>query len=72
VQARDQYYTLPISQQSVYDHIEASYNIGTPEQCWAEMESFADEFKTDEISIITVTHSQADRLDSYRLLAEKL
>lgn len=71
-QVRDRYKTLPISQQSIYDHIEASYTIGTPEQCWAEMESFAYDFKTNEISLITVTHSQEDRLESYRLLAEKL
>jgi luciferase family oxidoreductase group 1 len=71
VQVRHRYTSLPVSQQSMYDHIEAGYTIGTPEQCWAEMELFADEFKTNEISLITVTHSQADRLDSYRLLAER-
>jgi luciferase family oxidoreductase group 1 len=72
VQVRDCYNTLPLSHQALYDQIEASYTIGTPDQCWAELESFSHDFKTSEISLITVTHSQSDRLDSYRLLAKNL
>lgn len=71
-QVRDRYYAMPASHQAMFDRIEASYTIGTSEQCWAEMESLAETFNTDEISLVTVTHSQADRLDSYRLLAKNL
>ena len=71
-QVRDRYNSLPVSQQSMYDGIEVNYTIGTPDQCWAEIESLSHEFKTNEISIVTITHSQAERLESYRLLAKKL
>lgn len=63
---------MPVSHQAMFDRIEASYTIGTSEQCWAEMNQLASEFKVDEISLVTVTHSQADRLDSYQLLAKNL
>ncbi|MBU1296831.1 MAG: MsnO8 family LLM class oxidoreductase [Gammaproteobacteria bacterium] len=71
-QVRDRYHAMPASHQALFDRIEASYTIGTPEQCWAEIESLAEAFNTDEISLVTVTHSQSDRLDSYRLLAKNL
>ncbi|UTV98448.1 MsnO8 family LLM class oxidoreductase [Marinomonas rhizomae] len=71
-QVRDRYHAMPVSHQAMFDRIEASYTIGTSEQCWAEMESLAETFNTDEISLVTVTHSQADRLDSYRLLSKNL
>jgi luciferase family oxidoreductase group 1 len=71
-EVRDRYRALPASHQALFDRIEASYTIGTPEQCWDEMTTLATEFNIDEMSLVTVTHSQADRLDSYRLLAKNL
>ena len=71
-QVRDRYRDMPASHQALFDRIEASYTIGTPEQCWVEMNDLARSFNVDEISLVTVTHSQADRLDSYRLLAKNL
>ncbi|MCB5161010.1 MsnO8 family LLM class oxidoreductase [Marinomonas algarum] len=68
-EVRDRYRTMPVSHQALFDRVEASYTIGTPEQCWAEFEGFSQTFNTKEISLVTVTYSQADRLASYRLLA---
>lgn len=68
-QVRDQYASLPASQQALFDSIESSYTIGTADQCWAEFDTLAKAYRTDEISLVTVTYRQADRLESYRLLA---
>ena len=65
---RDRYNRLSISEQAIFDQVESSYTIGTPEQCWAEIEMLANEFTTQEISLVTVTHSQEHRLNSYHLL----
>jgi luciferase family oxidoreductase group 1 len=68
-QVRDRYHRLSISEQAIFDQVESSYTIGTPEQCWAEIEMLANEFTTQEISLVTVTYSQEHRLNSYRLLS---
>jgi len=70
-EVRDRYKAMSSSHQSIFDKIEESYTIGTVDQCWSEFEILANEFQTDELSLVTVTHSQEDRLDSYRLLAGK-
>ncbi len=51
-----------------YDKILADYTVGTPEQCAEEITRLASEFCCDEIATVTVTHSQDDRIDSYRQL----
>ncbi|MGO3346098.1 MAG: MsnO8 family LLM class oxidoreductase [Marinomonas sp.] len=68
-QVQDRYRRLPASEQAMFDRIQASYTIGSVAQCQDEIESLARHFKTDEISTVTVTYSQAERLDSYRLLS---
>ncbi|MCC6076882.1 LLM class flavin-dependent oxidoreductase [Pseudomonas sp. GCM10022188] len=44
--------------------------VGTPEQCWEQFHAFARDYQLDELGLVTVTHSFADRINSYRLLAE--
>ena len=51
-----------------YDKILSGYTVGTPEQCAEEISALGKDFGCDEISTVTVTHSQEDRVDSYRQL----
>jgi luciferase family oxidoreductase group 1 len=71
-EVRDQYQQWAPSMQATYDHILSGYTVGTAEQCWEEIHQLAREFSCEEISIVTVTHSQNDRLESYRLLGQAL
>ena len=60
------------SEEAEYQHIESGYTIGTPEQCRDEIETLAKAFGTDEITVVTVTHDFAARVNSYTLLANAL
>jgi len=60
-----------VSQEAQYKHILQGYTFGTAEHCMAEINDLASAFGTNEIAIVTVTHSFAAKLDSYRLLAGK-
>ncbi len=71
-EVQDRYRAMPASDQAYYDHILGGYTVGTPDQCWQEIEQLAQAFDCDEISTVTVTHSHHDRMDSYRLLAQNL
>ncbi|MBR9828660.1 MAG: MsnO8 family LLM class oxidoreductase [Oceanospirillales bacterium] len=71
-EVRDRYNAMSASHQAAYDHILNGYTVGTPEQCWQEIEQLAKAFDCDEVSTVTVTHSHYDRMDSYRLLAKHL
>ena len=71
-EVQDRYQQLPVSIQAAYDHILAGYTVGTPEQCWDEMDTLSNAFGCDELSLVTVTYSQAERLDSYQLLGSEL
>ncbi len=71
-QVQDRYRELPASYQAEYDHILNGYTVGTPDQCWQEMEQLASQFGCDEIGTVCVTYSHDDRMDSYRLLAKNL
>ena len=71
-EVQDRYLQLSPSLQAAYDDVLNGYTVGTPEQCAEEINQLAIEYRCDEISIVTVTHSFADRLDSYRLLAKGL
>ncbi|MFG1490566.1 LLM class flavin-dependent oxidoreductase, partial [Oceanospirillum sp. HFRX-1_2] len=71
-EVRDRYNAMPASHQALFDQIAAGYTIGSPEQCWEEINQLAKDFATDEISAVTVTYSQQERLDSYQLLGKYL
>jgi len=69
-EVQDRYRVMPVSQQSAFDKIIGEYTVGNPEQCLDEIDTLAREFGCDEVALISVTHSQQERLDSYRLLAQ--
>lgn len=43
---------------------------GTPEQIKGKLEKLAEDYKVDELMIVTITHDFADRLRSYELLSQ--
>ncbi|SEQ01930.1 luciferase family oxidoreductase, group 1 [Amphritea atlantica] len=67
-EVQDRYRTLPSAHQAAYNHILNGYTVGTPEQCAEEIHQLAKTFDCDEIATVAVTHSQADRIDSYTRL----
>ncbi len=69
-QVSDRYRVMPESQKAMFDKILAEYTVGNPDECLDEISQLAKVFGCDEVALITVTHSQQERLDSYRLLAE--
>jgi luciferase family oxidoreductase group 1 len=69
-QVRDLYQSWPESMKDVFDHILAGYTVGTPEQCWDEINTLATAYSCDELALVTVTYSQSDRLESYRLIGQ--
>ena len=71
-EVQNRYQAMPKSHQALFDQIAAGYTIGTPEQCWEEISQLAQDFATDEVATVTVTYSQKERLDSYRLLGKFL
>lgn len=46
--------------------------VGDPAQCHAKLEALAAAYGADELVIVTITYDFADRLRSYRLLAEAM
>lgn len=71
-QVQDEYRQWSVSLQAAFDHIMSGYTVGTPEQCWDEIQTLAKVYDCPELALVTVTHSQADRLDSYRLIGQFL
>lgn len=61
---------LSPGEQAELDATRNAMVVGTPEQCWEQFAAFARDYQLDELGLVTVTHSFADRLNSYRLLAE--
>ena len=43
---------------------------GDPQQVKEKLESLAETYQTDDLSIVTICHDYADRLRSYELVAE--
>jgi alkanesulfonate monooxygenase SsuD/methylene tetrahydromethanopterin reductase-like flavin-dependent oxidoreductase (luciferase family) len=54
----------------VADRIETQF-VGTPSQVTDQLERLRDATEADELIITTITHDHADRVRSYRLLAEE-
>ena len=67
-EVRNRYNSFPPALKANYDNILDGYTVGTPEQCAEEISGLANDFGCDEISTVTVTYSQEDRIDSYRQL----
>jgi alkanesulfonate monooxygenase SsuD/methylene tetrahydromethanopterin reductase-like flavin-dependent oxidoreductase (luciferase family) len=54
----------------VDDRVETQF-VGTPQQVADQLETLRDAVEADELVITTITHRHADRVNSYRLLAEE-
>ncbi len=65
---QDRYKAFSPAHQAEYDHILNGYTVGTPEQCAEEITQLTKAFDCNEVATVAVTHSQADRLDSYTQL----
>lgn len=46
--------------------------IGNPQEVGKALHQLQTKYKTDEMMILTITHSPKDRVNSYRLIAEKV
>ena len=62
---------LSPADQRYYDETLATMVVGTPAECRAELEALARDYGTNEICVVNVSYSFADRLRSYELLAEE-
>ena len=47
-----------------------SYIVATPQQVKAGLETLAEQYKTTDISIVTICYGFAERVRSYELVAE--
>jgi luciferase family oxidoreductase group 1 len=54
----------------VEDRVETQF-VGTPQQVADQLQTLRDATSADEIIVTTITHDHADRVASYRLLAEE-
>lgn len=61
---------MSASERAGYQRVLDNSVIGTPEQCREQIEAIADNYGVDEVMVVAVTYRYADRLRSYRLLAE--
>ncbi|MBV9384621.1 MAG: LLM class flavin-dependent oxidoreductase, partial [Streptosporangiaceae bacterium] len=68
-QARSYRWT-PADRQLVADRVDTQFT-GSPGQVADQLERLADATGADELIITTITHDHADRVRSYRLLAEE-
>ncbi len=67
-QVQDQRKRFTALQEAEYLNILNSYTVGTADSCQSEIDRLAKSFAVDEVAIVSVTYSFADRLNSYRLL----
>lgn len=63
---------LSSSDQAFFDAILNSMILGSAEECAEQISSIADQYESDEVGIVTVTHDYQHRLRSYERLAEVL
>ena len=63
---------LNSSDQAFFDAVLNSMILGTAEQCAEQISHVADQYQSDEVGIVTVTHDYQHRLRSYELLAQAL
>ncbi|MGB3751863.1 MAG: LLM class flavin-dependent oxidoreductase [Arcobacteraceae bacterium] len=65
------YEKLSIEDKAYYQETLNSMILGTPKECREKIENLAMEYGVDEIMIVNVTYSFADRKKSYELLAKE-
>lgn len=60
------------SDQAFFDAILNSMILGTADECAEQISRVADQYESDEVGVVTVTHDYQHRLRSYKQLAEVL
>lgn len=63
---------LSPTEQDFFDAILNSMVLGTADECAEKIQCLADQYQTDEVGVVTVTHDYQYRLRSYERLAEAL
>ncbi|SIQ40971.1 LLM class flavin-dependent oxidoreductase [Marinobacterium stanieri] len=66
---RDQ---LPPSDQGFFNAVLNSMVLGSADECAEQISQVADQYRSDEVGIVTVTHDYKDRLGSYERLAKRM
>ncbi|MDE1549035.1 LLM class flavin-dependent oxidoreductase [Jeotgalibaca caeni] len=56
----------------VLANVREGHLVGTPKQIHTKLQEYQEEYSFEEAMIITITHPQKVRLESYRLLAEEV
>jgi luciferase family oxidoreductase group 1 len=64
-------YILSSAEKESIENMKKKMIIGNPKQVRNALFEMQEKYKTDEIMIVTITHSPKDRLNSYRLIAEE-
>jgi luciferase family oxidoreductase group 1 len=64
--------TLSPSEQDFFDAVINSMVLGSANECAEQISRVADQYQSDEVGIVTVTHNYKHRLRSYERLAEVL
>ena len=62
-------YPYSAREQQIIEENRQRRAIGTPEQVCEKLESFVKDFKLDELMVLTITHSNSARKNSYELLS---
>lgn len=63
---------LSAADQAFFDAVLNSMILGTAEECADQINRVADQYRSDEVGVVTVTHDYSDRLRSYERLAGAL
>jgi luciferase family oxidoreductase group 1 len=71
IEAAKQYQLTDAEKESIVK-IKSKMVIGNPSKVRKALLEMQNKYKTDEIMIVTITHSPKDRIKSYRLIAEEL
>lgn len=65
----DRYRSLSTKDQEYFDITVESGIYGTADQCMEQLQQLRKKYRANELGIVTVTHDQQSRLESYRLIA---
>ncbi len=77
---KDQPFSKNVEDNSIIESVPAKYlikmfreysAIGSPEQVINKLKMFKEKLMIDEFTIVTITHNQNDKINSYKLIAEE-
>ncbi|HYK74024.1 MAG TPA: LLM class flavin-dependent oxidoreductase [Pseudoneobacillus sp.] len=64
-------YPLNEAEQETIEKMKQKMMIGDPHKVKEKLAELAEQYKADEIMIVTITHSPEDKIQSYKLIAEQ-